>query len=170
MWISLNLTYTLLSLLVFISVLTWTSKRLKQIKHFLKKVLRYKKPNKIGSLTVIHLDNEYIFDEQSRFFDLEAGQIISIIILAAICLYPFLMVVKIANDNENNLNSGVGKILVYVSQISLVILIYNIFPAQIILNNPRMLRTILREFKDSTLGRKIWTNPIITSANSNHKS
>ena len=156
-----SLTYTLLFISIFISVLTWISKRSIKIKKFMKNMCQYKKANTIGHPADIHFDTEYSFDEQSTNFDLEAGQIIAMIILAAICIYPMLMVVKLANENENNLNSGVGKIMVYVSQISLVIFIYNIFPAQIIFNNPRMLKTILREFKDSTLGRKIWTDPIM---------
>ena len=153
------LTFTLLSLLVVCSVLTWLNKRSKKLKHLFKKVFQFKKGDEMGNLADSHFDPETSLEKQSKIFDLEAGQIITIIVIAAICFFPLLKVVTVSNENENYINSGVGKMWVYVSHICLVFLFYNIFPAQIILNNPRMMKSILREFKDSTLGRKIWIHP-----------
>ena len=138
------LTYSSLFLLVVISVFTWMYKRSIKLKFLFKKVFQTKSKNKIGNLSAIPYASETNFEEQSKLFDLEAGQIITIIIIGTICIYPLVMVKKIANENENNLNSGTGRLLVYVSQMGLVFFFFNVIPAQIIFCNPRMMKSILR--------------------------
>ena len=152
------LTFSLLALLVLVSILTWINKHAKKLKNIYRNVCQSKQSNQTGNVGDITLGTQTSGQGQSKLFDLEAGQIIASIVIGTICLYPSVMVKRIVNENENNLNSGAGRVWVYISQICLVFFFFNVFPAQIILSNPRMMKSILREFKGSTVGRKIWNN------------
>ena len=152
------LTFSLLVLLVFVSILTWINKHSEKLKYIYRNVCQSKQSNQAGNVGDIALGTQTSTQGQSKLFDLEAGQILASIIIGTICLYPSVMVKRIVNENENNLNSGAGRVWVYISQICLVFFFFNVFPAQIILSNPRMMKSILREFKGSTVGRKIWNN------------
>ena len=152
------LTFSLLALLVVVSIFTWINKHSKKLEYIFKNIYPKKKSTQTGNVGDIALVTQTSTQGQSKLFDLEAGQIIASIIIGTICIYPSVMVKRIVNENENNLNSGAGRVWVYISQICLVFFFFNVFPAQIILSNPRMMKSILREFKGSIIGKRIWKN------------
>ena len=144
-----------LSLLVLVSFLTWIDNHKHRLKVIWKKWKHCKSSSRPESPANHVLSNK--LDAQVKLFDLTGGNIISIICIALVCSLPHLFARAFAHANENNVNSGPGRVSVYVSQISLVFFFFNFFPAVIIVSNPKMMTSLTRYFKDSSIGGKIWS-------------
>ncbi len=62
-----------------------------------------------------------------------------------------------AREDESSLNSDLGRAWIFISQITMSFYYLNLFPAWIILSNPKMLKSLKRDFKESDSGHLIWT-------------
>jgi hypothetical protein len=60
-----------------------------------------------------------------------------------------------AREDEKNLNSDLGRVWILITQLTIPLYYLNIFPAWIILGNPRMLNSLKRDFKESYFGHFI---------------
>ena len=83
-------------------------------------------------------------------------KVIGILCLAVLFILPAVIVNSIARDDERKLNSDVGRIWVFTTHLTVPFFYLNIFPAWIILSNPRMLDSLKRDFKESNVGNYIW--------------
>jgi len=83
-------------------------------------------------------------------------RVIGIICLAIIFILPVSIVKRMARDDETNLNSNLGRVWIFITQITIPFYYLNIFPAWIILGNPRMFNSLKRDFKESDFGHFIW--------------
>ena len=149
-------TYVAVFILVLVSFLSWIANHKHQLKSLWKKCFFCRSLFYPGSPVNNQLLNQNN-QEQSKLFDLNAGQIIRIIVVALFCSFPAIVMRVFAHRSENNVNSGLGRVWVYINQISFAFLFINVFPAQIILSNSKMLKSLRRDFKESTIGEKIWS-------------
>ena len=148
-------TYIALSLLALVSFLTWIDNHKHRLKIIWKTWTHCKSSSSPESPANQVPGNK--LDAQVKFFDLAGGKIILIVCIAWICIIPHLIARAFAHFNANNVNSGPGRVSVYVSQISLVFFFFNFFPAVIIVSNPKMMKSLTRDFKESSIGGKIWS-------------
>jgi hypothetical protein len=72
-------------------------------------------------------------------------------------MLPAYVVKLIVKEDEKNLNSESGRIWVFATHLTIPFFYLNIFPAWIVLSNPRMFTSLKRDFKESKLGYFIWT-------------
>jgi hypothetical protein len=107
--------------------------------------------NNIPSMATIY--NLPASETNSKFFEkksllIGAGQITLFALLTIAFLLPYYIVRRVAKQNVLLLNSGTGRIWVFLSQISLRFFYLNFFPAMVILSNSKMKRTIWRAIKN----------------------
>ena len=146
-------TYIALTSLVLVSFLFWIDNHKHKLKVIWKKCISSSSPD---SPTNNQMSSNK-FDEQAKLFDLKAGQTIRILFIALLCSFPTMIARAFAHRHENNINSGPGRVWVYVTQISIVFFFFNFFPANIILSNPKMMKSLKTDFKETSIGGRIWS-------------
>jgi hypothetical protein len=60
---------------------------------------------------------------------------------------------SIAIEGESQINSSYGRFWVYATQLTIPFFYQNVFPAYVILANPKMYNSLKREFKESLIGK-----------------
>ena len=107
--------------------------------------------NNIPSIATIY--NPPPAETNSKFFEkksllIGAGHMTLFALSALGFLLPANTVKRVARQNADLLNSGLGRICVFLSQLSLRLFYLNVFPAIIILSHSKMKRTLWRVFKN----------------------
>ena len=82
-------------------------------------------------------------------------KVIGILCMAILFILPAYIVKLIVKEDERNLNSDSGRIWVFATHLTIPFFYLNIFPAWIILSNPRMYASLKRDFKESNFGNYI---------------
>ena len=80
-------------------------------------------------------------------------KVVGILVLAIIFILPASVLKSISIEDENNINLSYGRFWQYASQLTIPFFYQNVFPAYIILGNPKMYNSLKREFKESPFGR-----------------
>jgi hypothetical protein len=107
--------------------------------------------NNIPSIATIY--NPPPAETNSKFFEkksllIGAGHMTLFALSALGFLLPANTVKRNARQNADLLNSGLGRICVFLSQLSLRLFYLNVFPAMIILSHSKMKRTLWRHIKN----------------------
>ena len=82
-------------------------------------------------------------------------KVIGVLVMAILFILPAYIVKQIVKEDEQNLNSDLGRIWIFATQLTIPFFYLNIFPAWIILSNPRMFNSLKRDFKESNIGNYI---------------
>ena len=95
----------------------------------------------------VNTDNNKFLEHKSLIFG--AGQTLIVTGISLAFFVPIAVVRHIARNNLDSINTRNGRMWVYISKVTLPTCYQLVFPLFIILNNPKMRKSLLRDFKET---------------------
>ena len=99
-------------------------------------------------------NNEKFFEGKNLI--LGAGSTLIVTGISVAFFVPIAVVRYIARNNLDNINIGNGRTWVYISKVTVPTCYQLVFPLFVILNNAKMRKSLLRDFKESSVWKNIF--------------